>query len=227
MLQSQFTAAHYGFLCGHNVHDVYGFIQVGIAGEIHDMYTTLLIIIFTVAVHTANSAIIQNQLTDQFVSDVVNSAPLHDIGKITVPDAILNKPGRLDDQEYERMKGHAKAGGDIIAKTIGLVPQSGYLSEAKNMAEFHHEKWNGSGYPHGLKGTAIPLSARIMAVADVFDALVSKRSYKEPFTFEKAQEIIREGAGKHFDPRIVEAFFDAEDEVREIAEKFNMGDMPL
>lgn len=177
--------------------------------------------------HMRKLGIYTNQLTDQFVSDVVNSAPLHDIGKITVPDAILNKPGRLSDEEYEIMKEHAIAGSEIISKTIGLVPQSGYLSEARNMAEFHHEKWNGKGYPHGLKGTDIPLSARIMAVADVFDALVSKRSYKEPFTFEKAKEIIHEGAGSHFDPRIVEAFFDAEEEVREVAEKFNMADTPL
>ena len=177
--------------------------------------------------HMRQLGIYTNQLTEQFVSDVVNSAPLHDIGKITVPDAILNKPGRLSDEEYEIMKEHAIAGSEIISKTIGLVPQSGYLSEARNMAEFHHEKWNGKGYPHGLKGTDIPLSARIMAVADVFDALVSKRSYKEPFTFEKAKEIIHEGAGSHFDPRIVEAFFDAEEEVREVAEKFNMADTPL
>ena len=177
--------------------------------------------------HMRQLGIYTNQLTDQFVSDVVNSAPLHDIGKITVPDAILNKPGRLSDEEYEIMKEHAIAGSEIIGKTISLVPDSGYLSEARNMAEFHHEKWNGKGYTHGLKGTDIPLSARIMAVADVFDALVSKRSYKEPFTFEKAKEIIHEGAGSHFDPRIVEAFFDAEEEVREVAEKFNMADTPL
>lgn len=177
--------------------------------------------------HMRKLGIYTDQLTDKFVADVVSSAPLHDIGKITIPDAILNKPGRLTDEEFEKMKEHAIAGSEIIGKTISLVPDSGYLSEARNMAEFHHEKWNGKGYPHGLKGTDIPLSARIMAVADVFDALVSKRSYKEPFTFEKAQEIIREGAGSHFDPRIVEAFFDAEAEVREVAEKFNMADTPL
>ncbi len=159
-------------------------------------------------------------LTEDFIQDVVNSAPLHDIGKITIPDAILNKPGRLDDNEYTIMKNHAKAGSDIIGKAIELVPDSGYLNEARVLAEFHHEKWNGTGYPNGISGEDIPLSARVMAVADVFDALVSKRSYKEPFSIEKAMDIIREGAGTHFDPNVAEAFFRAEPEVRQVSERF-------
>ena len=97
----------------------------------------------------------------------------------------------------------------------------GYLNEAKNVAEYHHEKWNGKGYPNGISGEEIPLSARIMAVADVFDALVSKRSYKEPFKFEEAIEIIEDGAGTHFDPNIVKAFLVKKDEIRKIAENFD------
>ncbi|MBO4927106.1 MAG: HD domain-containing protein [Clostridiales bacterium] len=159
-------------------------------------------------------------LTDEYISNVVRAAPLHDIGKINVPDAILNKETKLDDQEYEIMKGHAKAGYEIIEKAITNMDESGYLYHAKIMARYHHEKWDGSGYPDHLKGEEIPLSARAMAVADVFDALTSRRSYKEPFTVEKAMSIITEGAGKHFDPKIVEAFASAQDEVRKICEQF-------
>ena len=162
-----------------------------------------------------------DQLTDEYISDVVNSAPLHDVGKIQVPDAILNKPGRLDEAEFEIMKTHTTAGRDVLAQAIALVPNSGYLNEAKNLAAFHHEKWDGSGYPTGIQGEEIPLSARVMAVADVFDALVSKRSYKKAFTYEQAMKIITDGAGKHFDPLIVDAFVSAEEEVRRIEEDFS------
>ena len=161
-----------------------------------------------------------DQLTDEFISDVEHSAPLHDIGKIKVSDVILNKPGKLTDEEFVEMKKHTTAGEDIIDKAIEIVPDTGYLNEAKNLATYHHEKWDGSGYPKGLVGEEIPLSARIMAVADVFDALVSNRSYKKGFPFEKAMDIIREGVGTHFDPNVAKAFLDAEDEVRAIAEKF-------
>lgn len=161
-------------------------------------------------------------LTDEFMDNVENSAPLHDVGKIKVSDTILNKPGKLTDEEFEIMKLHTVYGNEVIEQAIDTVPDSGYLEEAKNLATYHHEKWDGSGYPKKLKGEEIPLSARIMAVADVFDALVSKRSYKEPFTFEKAMEIIKEGAGHHFDPKVAEAFIDASDEARVIAERFEM-----
>jgi len=163
-----------------------------------------------------------DELTDQFISDVVHSAPLHDVGKIQVPDAILNKPGRLTDEEFEIMKKHTTAGHNIISQAISLVPNSGYLAEARNLAAYHHEKWDGTGYPYGLAGEDIPLSARVMAVADVFDALVSKRSYKDPFTFDEAMKIIREGSGKHFDPLVVEAFLSEEEKVKEVANNFNL-----
>ncbi|MBQ3462146.1 MAG: HD domain-containing protein, partial [Clostridia bacterium] len=161
-----------------------------------------------------------DRLTDQFREDVKIAAPLHDIGKIYISDVVLNKPGKLTDEEFEIIRSHTTLGSTIIDRAIEIVPESGYLEEAKNLSEYHHEKWNGKGYPHGISGEDIPLSARIMAVADVFDALVSRRSYKEPFTFEKAVEIIREDAGTHFDPLVVEAFLGAEDRVREVAEEF-------
>ena len=159
-----------------------------------------------------------DQLTDQYVYDVIHSAPLHDVGKIKVSDTILNKPGRLTEEEFAVMKSHTTAGREIIDMVIDTMrEQSEYLNEARDLAAYHHEKWDGSGYPSGLKGEEIPLSARVMAVADVFDALVSRRSYKEPFSIEKAFDIIREGAGRHFDPDVVKAFFDAEEEIRRVA----------
>ncbi len=159
-----------------------------------------------------------DQVTDEFINNVINAAPLHDIGKIHVSDVILNKPGRLTDDEFEIMKTHTTIGSKIISRAIDMVPDPGYLAEAKNLSEFHHEKWNGKGYPHGLSGEDIPLSARIMAVADVFDALVSRRSYKEPYPFDKALDIIKKDAGSHFDPLVAEAFIGAEEEVRKVAE---------
>ena len=155
-------------------------------------------------------------LTDQFVADVVRSAPLHDIGKIRIPDAVLNKPGKLSDDEFALMKKHTVYGGEIIEKTRSASADVSYLNVAKDLATYHHEWWNGRGYPEGLKGGEIPLSARIMAVADVFDALVSRRCYKPGFTFEKSMDIIREESGTHFDPLVAGAFLNASDEVREV-----------
>lgn len=161
-----------------------------------------------------------NRLSEKFISEVEMAAPLHDIGKINIPDAVLNKPGRLNDEEYEIMKGHTLAGKKIMEKAISTFQGENYLKEARNMAAYHHEKWDGSGYPEGLKGEVIPLSARVMAVADVFDALTSKRVYKDAMSYEKAIEIIKSDAGKHFDPKCVEVFVDAEDEVRRVLRKY-------
>lgn len=164
-----------------------------------------------------NDGIYSEKLSDKFINEVVHSAPLHDIGKIKVSDTILNKPGKLTDKEFEIMKKHTLVGGEIIDKVVATVgEESEYLTEAKNLATYHHEKWNGKGYPLGLSGEDIPLSARVMAVADVFDALVSRRSYKEPFPVDKAFEIIKKDSGSHFDPLIVKAFLNAEDKIRHI-----------
>ena len=159
-------------------------------------------------------------LSDEYIEDVVHSAPLHDVGKIHVSDTLLNKPGRLTEEEFKMMQQHTTAGGEIIAHAIALVSDAGYLEEAMNLATYHHERWDGKGYPTGLAGEDIPLSARVMAVADVFDALISRRSYKEPFSFEQALRMIREESGTHFDPKVVQAFLDAEPEVRRVAEGF-------
>ncbi|MBO4449925.1 MAG: HD domain-containing protein [Clostridiales bacterium] len=157
---------------------------------------------------------------EDYKNNVVASAPMHDIGKIKISDAILNKPGRFTDDEFAIMKTHSAEGAKIIEtvkKTIESEALSeNYLGEAENMAHYHHEKWNGQGYPCGLKGEEIPLSARIMAVADVFDALVAERVYKPGMPFDKAMSIIKESAGEHFDPIIVQAFVNAEDKIRAV-----------
>ena len=155
-------------------------------------------------------------LTEEYVDKLVRSAPLHDVGKIKISDLILNKPGRLDEAEFEQMKTHTTEGKNILTKTsVHATDEGGYFNEAIEMANFHHERWDGHGYPNGVGREEIPLSARIMAVADVFDALVSRRSYKEPFSFEKAIEIIREESGTHFDPDVVESFLHVAEELYE------------
>lgn len=160
------------------------------------------------------------KMTPKFISDVVMSAPLHDVGKINISDAVLNKPGKLTDEEFAIMKTHTTHGREIMEKAISTVSGESYLKEARNMAAYHHERWDGKGYPEGLHGQVIPLSARIMAVADVFDALVSPRVYKPAFPLEKALQILEEGAGTQFDPKCVEVFMDALPEVKRIMLKY-------
>ena len=161
------------------------------------------------------------KITPQFVSDIVRSAPLHDIGKINIPDNVLNKPGKLTPEEYEIMKTHTTAGEKIMAKAISTVEGENYLKEARNMATYHHERWDGKGYPEGLHGEVIPLSARITAVADVFDALTSPRVYKPAFPLEEALAMIQEGSGTQFDPKCVEVFMESLPEVKVILRKYN------
>lgn len=152
-------------------------------------------------------------LTPQYESDMIVAAPLHDMGKIHVSDTILNKPGRLTDEEFGIMKTHTTAGKDMLENATNNLGVFSYLTIAVQMAAYHHEWWNGRGYPEGLSGNDIPLCARIMAVADVFDALMSKRCYKDAMPIEKAYSIIREETGTHFDPDVAEAFFAASDEI--------------
>ena len=161
------------------------------------------------------------KITPKFMSDVVRSAPLHDVGKINIPDGVLNKPGKLTDEEFAIMKTHTTAGKKILENAISTVQGENYLKEARNMAAYHHERWDGKGYPEGLHGEVIPLSARIMAVADVFDALASPRVYKPAFPLEKALAILQEGAGTQFDAKCVEVFMDALPEVKMILMKYS------
>lgn len=147
-------------------------------------------------------------LTDSYVETMIEAAPLHDIGKIMISDTILCKPGKLTPEEYAIMQTHAARGAKMIEGIIARVGSTDYLDMAKDMAYYHHEKWDGSGYPQGLKGEEIPICARIMAIADVYDALRSKRSYKEEYSEAEALQIIRDSSGTHFDPELVEIFED-------------------
>lgn len=152
------------------------------------------------------------------------SAPLHDIGKVGVPDAILLKPSGLTREEFEEMKKHTLYGSRAIKKTETILGSNSFLYLAREIAEFHHERWDGSGYPHGLKGKEIPLCARLMSMADVYDALISKRPYKPPFTHEEAVKIITEGDGRtkpeHFDPDVMKIFKENGNEMEKIALKY-------
>ena len=156
-------------------------------------------------------------LDDHFISMICRVAPLHDVGKIVVPDHILKKPGRLTPEEYDQMKRHASEGGRVVREVLDGVTDDEYLSFASDVATCHHEKWNGKGYPKGYSGEAIPLSARIMAIADVFDALVSERCYKDAMPPERAFEIIREEAGAQFDPNLAQVFLNHKDEFAELS----------
>jgi response regulator RpfG family c-di-GMP phosphodiesterase len=148
----------------------------------------------------------QEYITDQYISDIYFSSILHDIGKVGIPDSILLKPGKLSKEEFEVIKRHSTIGGDVLKQVIAKINGRSFLTIGMHIAYFHHEKWNGAGYPNGLKKDEIPLSARIVALADVYDALTSMRSYKKAFSHEKAREIIAAERGKHFDPEIVDAF---------------------
>lgn len=157
----------------------------------------------------------KDQLTDSYLDNLWKAAPLHDIGKIKVSDTILCKPGKLTPEEYERMKLHAAEGGKIVYETMRDIEEQDYVEIAHDVAQYHHEKWNGTGYPEGLSGQNIPLCARIMAVADVFDALTSKRCYKDAMSIDQAYQIIRESVGTHFDPVVAEAFIRLRPKVEE------------
>jgi putative two-component system response regulator len=140
------------------------------------------------------------------------SAQLHDLGKIAISDLILNKPGRLNDEEFRIIQSHAEEGERIIDEIISKTNDDGYLYHAKMFAGYHHEKWNGKGYPHHLSGLEIPLQGRMMAIADVYDALVSERPYKKPFSHEEAVDIIKKDSGSHFDPKLVDVFLNVADD---------------
>ncbi|MCG8427894.1 MAG: HD domain-containing protein [Chromatiales bacterium] len=159
----------------------------------------------------------RDALDERTIDLLFKSAPLHDIGKVGIPDAILLKPGKLTDDEFAIMKTHPMLGSEALVVAEKELGGSSFLRVAREIIETHHEKWDGSGYPKGLKGKEIPLSGRLMALADVYDALISKRVYKPAFSHEKARSIILEGRGKHFDPDVVDAFIAVESEFQTIA----------
>ncbi|WP_455199530.1 HD domain-containing phosphohydrolase [Kaarinaea lacus] len=174
----------------------------------------------TLAMHLQGHADFQGSLDDDTIELLFKSAPLHDVGKVGIPDDILLKPGKLTDSEFEIMKTHAQKGADALLVAESQLGSNSFLRLAREIAAFHHEKWDGSGYPNGFKEEEIPLSARLMALADVYDALISKRVYKPAFPHDRAKEIILEGKGTHFDPRVVEAFLETEQEFQKIASEY-------
>ena len=165
------------------------------------------------------ASIYAGELKEMDLDLLISSARLHDVGKITISDVILNKPGKLTDEEFEIMKSHAAEGERIIEQIISRTDNVDFLRNAKLFAGYHHERWDGKGYPHGLSGTDIPLQGRIMAIADVYDALISERPYKKSFSTEEAFKIIQENAGKQFDPLIVNVFLDIRDQFEAVSKK--------
>lgn len=161
----------------------------------------------------------RNIINQDYLNSLSKAAPMHDIGKIGVPDAVLQKPGKLSEEEFEIIKQHPVMGGRIVKKTFGHLFDEGYETMAYDVAMYHHEKWNGKGYPMGLKGTEIPLSARIVAVADVFDAVSAKRCYRDAPPLDECFRIIQNGRGTDFDPEVVDAFMADQDKVKEICSK--------
>jgi putative two-component system response regulator len=173
-------------------------------------------VVSSARLHDIGEIFVANEKDPYNLETVISSARLHDIGKITISDLILNKPDKLTAEEYELMKSHAIEGEKIINSIITESGNEAFLQNAKLFAGCHHEKWDGTGYPRGLKGEEIPLQGRIMAVVDVYDALISDRSYKSAFTHERAVEIIKESSGSHFDPKIVDVFLEVSGLFKEV-----------
>ena len=186
--------------------------RLGLAAEYKDNETGLHVIRMS---HYTHVLALAAGYSEHEADDLLNAAPMHDVGKIGIPDAILQKNGKLDDQEWAVMRQHAQIGAEIIGEH-----DSGLLQMARSIALTHHEKWDGSGYPNGLKGEEIPLVGRIVAIADVFDALTSVRPYKPAWPVEEAVALLRRESGRHFDPELVELFLGQMPAILEIKERW-------
>lgn len=186
--------------------------RLGRAAEYKDNETGLHVIRMS---YFARVIALEAGMCEAWADTLLNAAPMHDIGKIGIPDAVLQKPGKLNPEEWAVMQQHARIGAEIIGED-----GSDLLNMAREVALCHHEKWDGTGYPEGLKGKDIPLSARIVALADVFDALTSERPYKKAWSIERATDLVREQSGKHFDPELVDAFFRSLPGILEVRERW-------
>ena len=175
----------------------------------------------SLAEHISNKPAYLDTVNDAYIEHLFLSAPLHDLGKVGVPDHILLKPGQLNAEEFEEIKKHAQYGKRLIDAAQAKLGDASFLRCAGEMAISHHERWDGKGYPNGLKGEEIPLSGRIMAIADVYDAVISNRPYKEGLSHERAVEIILAGRGSQFDPQLIDAFGEIHTTFRTIAEQFD------
>lgn len=175
---------------------------------------------YELAQHLRGQLAFQADIDGDFVRQMYQACPLHDIGKVGIPDRILLKPDKLTELEFEIMKTHATIGGDTLRAAEREAGSISFLAMGRDVAYYHHEKWDGTGYPFGIRGDDIPLPARIVALADVYDALTSSRPYKKPFDHEKSRAIILEGEGRQFDPRVIQAFLACEDRFKEIRQEF-------
>jgi len=174
--------------------------------------------------HLARRRSFLDQVTSDYVRLIYLTSPMHDIGKVGIPDCVLLKPGRLNNHEFEIMKTHTTIGANMLDAAMRQYPGVGYLRLARDIAQTHHERFDGTGYPDGLVGTDIPLCGRITAVADVYDALTSSRVYKDAFSHEVARSMILNETGKHFDPELVKAFVRCEDQLLEVLEQHTDAD---
>ncbi|MCR5078316.1 MAG: HD domain-containing protein [Bacilli bacterium] len=172
-----------------------------------------------VAEQSVEEGLYKETLTPEFISRLCTLAPMHDVGKIVVSDQILKKPGKLTKEEFEAMKKHAAMGGKVVREILSGITDEDYLKFASDIATYHHERWDGTGYPSGLSQEAIPLSARIMAIADVYDALISKRCYKEAMTFTEAMKTMEEESGTHFDPKLIAVFLKNKESYRHFCQR--------
>ena len=186
--------------------------RLGMAAEYKDNETGLHVIRMS---HFSKVLALAAGFSEAAAEELLNAAPMHDVGKIGIPDAVLRKPGKLDEQEWAVMRQHVEIGAQIIGEHA-----SGLLRTAQRIALSHHEKWDGSGYPNGLSGEDIPLEGRIVAIADVFDALTSVRPYKAAWSVEDAVELLNKERGRHFDPHLVELFIQQLPAILEIKERW-------
>ena len=180
-----------------------------------------------IAVQLMKNNIYPEIITPKYIRFLKRAAPMHDIGKIVVPDAVLKKPGKLTKEEFELMKRHASEGGRIVHEILDGYEDPEYIQITADIATHHHERWDGAGYPDKLKAESIPVCARIMAIADVFDALVSPRVYKSPMTYEEAYSIIESGMGTHFDPIIAKEFLNIKEKTAAVNESFKVGNYEI
>ena len=171
----------------------------------------------TLARDASRNGLYLDVINDDYIDELTTLSPLHDVGKILISDKILRKPGKLTPEEFEEIKKHASGGGEIAKQILSDISSEEYVKFAIDIITYHHERWDGKGYPSGLKGEEIPLSARMMAIADVFDALISKRCYKEAMSPEEAFKIIEEESGTHFDPQLVAVFLENKESYKQIA----------
>ena len=164
--------------------------------------------------HLKDNPLFADIFTDEYITNILRAAPLHDVGKIGINDNILTKNGSLDDAEFEYMKLHTALGGLAFEKALDEIPDNEFLKVARDMALYHHERWDGEGYPFKLSGEKIPFCARLMAIADVYDAITTKRPYKEPYSHEEALAILSERKGTHFQPELIEAFIECNEDFK-------------